>query len=217
MLSGVVDKNSQIESNQSDLERGIAQGGRRTKYETQQLMEAGGQNKGHLQKATMDFIAALIEKTLRIAAKFDTEPIDVDMMSYNVTLNDPSDPRSGMDEILKEYSAVKILPTSLHVFDDEAKKQKGLAGAQLLQPFVGSVIDPAWYGEHLLDLIGVADKAGALMSPQAQREAAMGQAQQTYGPKPAPAAQGPMGQMAQQGMPGIMNGSPEMGLQGLPE
>jgi hypothetical protein len=80
-------------------------------------------------------------------------------------------------------------------------------------------VNPKWYAEWILTLVGEVDIQGALAPMGQGLVPQFGEAQPTYGPQPqqSPQAQGPQGQMAQFSPAGILNANPQDMMGSLPQ
>lgn len=163
----------------SDIDRNQMLSSQRTLGEINQMQAAGQQNRAFDERKVAKGLAGLVETVFHGMAMFDRSPFVVDVDGYDFTVNDPSDPRTWMDQVMLEPGEVVIDPGALTGADNRQRSlEQAMTLVQMLGQFVGKYVNPEKFLDELLTRLGEPDSEEWKMMP-APMQAAAGQLAQT--------------------------------------
>ena len=153
------------DGNTTEYDRGNLSAARRTATETELLAQRtqDSGNWGTLQAAKM--YRRTVERVLQIAAKFDRDPVTLDVFGVNLTVNDPDQPSSTIEAYLQEPSKVVIDADDLTYQDTRQKMALRMETLKSYQPLVQAGVMPLdWYAEEIVRAGG--DDPSECLQPQ---------------------------------------------------
>ncbi len=162
---GILEREFTSASGITDLDRGQFSGGRKTATEVVRLDQRSQVQGAWSVRQAVLFRERTVRKAIEIGAKFDREPIEIELFGARVKVNDPTDPSTFVDEFLRPGAPVKIADDSLTYEDLRAKRREMMIDLQALAPFVGTIINPRWWGEKVMEAMGEKDIERALIVP----------------------------------------------------
>jgi len=126
------------DSGVNDLERGNFSASARTLGENQ-LLDQRSQIQGGIAKTgAIKLCVRVAENMLRIAEKYDRDPIWIDVLGTKMLINDPQDPSTWIDNYTKTYSDVYIAERSMEYSDVLKQTQERLMELSSVAPFLAN-------------------------------------------------------------------------------
>lgn len=163
----------------SDMDRNQMLSSQRTLGEINHMQAAGQQNRAFDERKVAKGLAGLVETVFHGMAMFDRSPFVVDVDGYDFTVNDPNDPRTWMDEVMREPGEVVIDPGALTGADNRQRSlERAMTLVQFLGQMVGKYVNPEKFIDELLTILGEPDSDEWKMMPPPM-QAAAGQLAQT--------------------------------------
>lgn len=150
-------------SGTTDFDRGLQPQTTRTLGENQ-LVDARGQVQSAWSvRQAVAFEQRTYEKAAKIAAKFDREPVWIELFDSMVLINDPAVPESSCEHFL-ETPARPIISEETMTFNAlKQKRRERLQELLILFPAAQSgVFSLKWWGEEVLKATGTKDIRAAL-------------------------------------------------------
>lgn len=143
------------DANTTEYDRGNLSAAKRTATEAELLatrtQDSG--NWGTLQAQKM--YERTVNTVFKIAAKFDHDPLTIDLWGTNVKLNDPDTPASAIAGYLSEHSKVVINADDLSYQDTLHKRAQRMAELQSYVPLIQmGQMDPRVWAEEIVKNAG---------------------------------------------------------------
>lgn len=165
-LLQIYERQYNSDSSSTELDRGSYAQTVRSATETAVLDAKSQQGFTISRGELLNLYERLVVTSLAVAAVGDRDECKVDVDGFNLTINDPSDPRLRIDQILDEPSNVLIDRQSVEQADAMRQSAIRLQQLQLCQPLVGKTVSPEWYTTQVLKAIGEKDPSEAMMQAQ---------------------------------------------------
>jgi hypothetical protein len=187
--SNMLERQYNTDSGQSELDRGNQLAETRTLGEAELMANRSSVQGVWSKLQAVKFHQRKFMKALEIAARFDRDPIELDIFGYNIKVNDPEEPASTITNFLADRSKCVISEDALEFQDlniqRSQKTQELVSMSDLVQ---AHLVDPTWWAEERLKALGYDPKEAM---PQ----------QGPGGPPGQPPAGGQAGVPAAQGQP----------------
>lgn len=174
----ILERQYNADGETTDWDSGNFDNTRRTAHEAELLDQRTSGGGNHSQKEAAKMYRRAVEKVFWIGAKFDRDPVDIDVFGFNITINDPQDPRSSLENFLQEKSKVLVDADDLTYQDSRVKMAQRTQTLMSYTPLVQAGQMPMqWWAQELVKA-GGDDPSEALAQPGTDS----GQSQQS-GPK----------------------------------
>lgn len=138
----------------------------------QQLAQAGAEKGQSYEKVqALAMTSRVVQKVFDRMRDYDRSPVVVDLDGYDVTLNDPDDPRLSLENVFRDKGEVSISPGSFSMADDRVKRAQ--RAAELSDPnlvmLVGKPggVSPEWFRDEVMKTKGANDPNAYKMPDQA--------------------------------------------------
>lgn len=162
----------------NDFDRGNLSEQTRTLGENQLLDERSKVQSNWSILQLAKYAVRFVEKVEMVAASGDTDPITLNIFGVQIPINDPGNPVSSIATFCQENTRIVISEDSLLKGDLDQERQANMARYAPFVPFAGTLVDPQWLVEGMLEAAGFDPKEA--MGIQGQMAA--GQTQPTTPP-----------------------------------
>lgn len=173
-LKEMLERQFNADSGTNDFEQGNLSDQKRTLGENMLLDQRSEVQSSRMEKNTTEFIKRTVKKVFHVAKLGDRDPILLDVFGRNYLFNDPSTPQASAMMWFDEPSDVVIDSQQMKKQDVAMDQVKELERLKTLEPMVGTMFNPAWYAEQLLDAVGKKEDAKAALIQQTEAAAADG-------------------------------------------
>jgi hypothetical protein len=162
-LFEMMDEQFTADSGVTDFDRGVQPRSSRTLGEDQLVDQRGQTQSSWSELQAMRFHVRTVKKVLQIAARFDRDPVTLDIFGRNYSVNVLERPGSTLSHWLAEPSEVVINTDSLRYQDVQQVRAQRLQQLLAVGPYVGKALSIEWYSEELAKALGEQDPKQAAM------------------------------------------------------
>lgn len=184
VLRDMYERQLNAESGITDFDRGNQLATQRTATEIYALdnrSQASGLADKH---NTITFYRRLIEKVLKVASKYDRDPVWIDVEGQNILINNPDEPASHISRFLVEHSRVEVDQDALEYSDHKTDRADRINILLQALPFVQlGAINPNKLAAEILKAMGE-QELDEWLTPSQQQQMLM--AQQAAAPQGVP-------------------------------
>lgn len=152
---GMMERQYNDDSNQTEQHRGNALGSRTTAKEVMSLLSRAQESASLTDQQCTEFLQDAVENTMNCAMAGDRHPVSLDVFGSNVLFNDPKDPQMAIANFLSEDNGTVLIDLEATTSqDDMVKRQLKKEDLQFIAPLVGMTIDPMAYTRESLEAMG---------------------------------------------------------------
>lgn len=154
------------ESGITAFDKGMNPAGNRTLGENMLVDQRGATQGAWSVRQLIKFRERTYDKVVKIARDFDREPVEIPFFDGQVTLNDPNDPNTWLDQVFAQDSPPVISEEALTYRDVLTRRAERIAYLQSIFPMVQmGVFNPQWWAQEMLKAGGEKDIQAAMGQP----------------------------------------------------
>lgn len=141
----------------SEIDRGSALEKEATKFEIEQVQQSSSMNASGPKRMAIDLVRRTIDVTLKVAAVYDTDPVQTDIDGVNVLMNDPAVPESSIAEIMRERSRTVVGTDTLTVADDKSRRMERYSEIKDVAASFPMIVNPQKAAEEAIKVLKITE------------------------------------------------------------